>query len=259
MLKRFLASLGIGAAKIDLILDKHHIVMGEEVTGKIILKGGEVEQKVDGLNVHLRLSSKYKKGDHTLPVNETVATVPVFRESFIVSPGESKEFPFSFTCPKYLPVSSLNTRYYFQTELDIQQGLDAKDIDAVAVIPSGLLFNLLEGFKLLGMTHLGEGYTGQRDGGWQIIQFHATREFRGEYDEIVFMYQPRHTEHRISGYFELDKQTRGLLGMIADELDLDERKGSFSFGPAELESPQKAAETIREFIRRNSEGLIAGW
>jgi sporulation-control protein len=258
VLKRFFASLGVGSAKIDLILDSHSVVMGEKATGKIVLKGGEAEQRIDGLTVHFRLTSTYQKGDHTRYVNETVSSIPVTEESFTVRPGETREYPFSFTCPTYLPVSSVSTRYFFQTHLEIEKGLDSADRDYVEVHPNGLLKNFLDGFKHLGFVHYREGYTGVNDGAWQIIQFHPTTLFRGEYDEVVFMFQPRNTLSGVSGFFELDKKTCGLLGMLADELDLDEKKGRFRFSAAELATPETAAETIKRFIIRHSEGLIGG-
>ncbi|SEM92644.1 sporulation protein [Lihuaxuella thermophila] len=256
MFKSLLASLGVGAAKIDLILDRDVVVMGEEVTGKIVLKGGEVEQLIEGLSVEFRLASSYKKGDHHVHVNEKIATIPILTETYTVPPHQVTEYPFSFICPNYLPVSSVNTRYYFQTNLEISNALDAKDRDFVEVHPSGLQKNFLDGFKALGFVHRGEGYTGSRDQGIQIIQFHPTTWLKGEYDEIVFMYQPHATQHGVSGFFELDKRTSGLLGMIADELDLDEKKGRFHFNAAELASVDQAAETIRRFIITNSQGLI---
>ncbi|MBA4493850.1 sporulation protein [Paenactinomyces guangxiensis] len=255
MLKQFFASLGVGAAKIDLILDRDSVIMGEEVTGKIVLKGGDVKQLIEGLNVEFRLSSSYKKGDHHVNINENIATIPVTSEIFTVYPDQIKEYPFSFICPRHLPVSSINTRYYFQTHLEIKEGLDAQDRDFVDVYATGIQNNFLQGFKALGFVHQGEGYSGSRDQGYQIIQFRPTNWLRGQYDEIVFMYQPHLTQNSVSGYFELDKRTTGILGKIADELDLDEKKGRFYFDAEDLASPDKAAQTIRQFIISNSEGL----
>lgn len=257
MFKKLLASLGVGAAKIDLVLDSDVVTMGEEVTGKVYVQGGEVKQHIEELEVHFKLSSSFKKGDHIRHVNETIATIPVIQEGFEVHPGEKKEFDFHFDCPELLPVSSVNTRYYFQSNLEINAGIDAKDRDVVEVQPSGLLKNFLGGFTKLGFVHYGEGYTGRKDGGVQIIQFHPTTWMRGKFDEIVFSYQPGHVKS-IKGFFELDKKTKGLIGMLADELDLDEKKGSYEFSAEELASEEAAAETIRNFIIKNSAGLIGG-
>lgn|GEM_PF-2423865 len=253
--KSFLASLGMGAAKIDLMLSSDQITMGENVDGKIVMTGGNVEQKIEGLFVDFKLSSRFSKGDQTIFVNETIQRVNIFKDQFVVEPGQTMEFPFSFQCPEYLPVSSVNTRYYFQTNLEIKAGIDSKDRDFIVVRPSGLIKNFMEGFQLLGFVHRAEGYTGRIRDDQQIIQFQPTSWLRGEYDEIVFSYHPGQSQQQISGSFELDKRTSGVIGMLADELDLDEKKGYYRFSASQLQTPQVAAETIRQFIIENSKGL----
>ncbi|WP_044640226.1 sporulation protein [Risungbinella massiliensis] len=257
MLKKFLASIGVGNAKIDLMLDQSQLTMGETITGHIHVIGGDVEQKVDGLSVGFRVASRYSNGDQTVHVDEKVADIPITRDQFVLQPREQREYPFHFTCPHGIPVSSVTTGYYFQTSLEIDFGVDAKDRDYVTVLPNGLQKNFFEGFSRLGFTHFGEGYTGQRRD-TQIVQFRPTSWLAGEYDEIVFMYQPGNTQSHVSGNFELDKRNRGLGGFLADQLDLDERKGYFSFTSSQLATPETAEQTIRNFIIEKSKGLISG-
>ncbi|MBD1372534.1 sporulation protein [Hazenella sp. IB182357] len=256
MFKSLLASLGVGSAKIDLVLSHNRIQMGEQVTGKIVLTGGEVEQSIDELSVTFSLASSYRTDDLDIPVHEKIAHIPIFSKPFQIDAGEVKEFPFSFVCPNLIPVSSLNTRYYFKTDLEINKGIDAEDRDFVDIIPAdGLLKNFLDGFKQLGFVHHIEGYNGERLGGWQMIHFRPTSWLSGEFDEIFFMYQPKHTLNGVSGRFELDKKTSGIFGKIADELDLDEKKGRFYFDQADLATVDQAASTIRSFIEKHAEGL----
>jgi sporulation-control protein len=84
--KSFLASLGVGAAKIDLLLTSDHITMGEHVDGKIVMMGGNVEQKIEGLFVDFKLSSRFSKGDQTIFVNEIVQRITVFKDHFVIQP-----------------------------------------------------------------------------------------------------------------------------------------------------------------------------
>ncbi|MDN4594263.1 sporulation protein [Polycladomyces subterraneus] len=258
MFKTLLASLGVGAAKIDLILDDATVTMGQPVNGKLVLTGGNVGQKIEKLTVEFHVTSAFQRGDQTIYVDDTVSTIPVTMDSFTIHPGEVQEFSFSFVCPAYLPVSSVHTRYDFRSNLAIAAGIDAKDRDTVVVRPQGLLRNFLEGFQRLGFIPRSEGYTGIRNGGVQIIQFQPTDWMRGAFDEVVFSYTPARTQERIEGHFELDKKTQGLIGMLADHLDLDEKKGYFRFEAAELATVEQAAETIKRFIERNTQGLITG-
>lgn len=256
MFKALFASLGVGGAKIDLILEKHTITMGEEVKGKIVLKGGESDQEIEGLSVDFCLASSYEQDDLYRNVDETIATVHITSDPFTIYPDQVKEFPFSFTCPMYLPVSSVNTRYFFQTNLEIKYAVDAKDRDFVDVLPSGLQKNFLEAFRALGMVHQDEGYTGKHNNGYQIIEFRATDWMKGKLKDIDFVYQPATTQHSVNGFFELEKKASGLIGMLVDELDLNEKKGFFHFSSADLATAEKATETIRQFIIQNTEGLI---
>lgn len=258
MFKSLLASLGVGAATIDLILDRDVLTMGKAVTGKVVLKGGEVEQLIEGLSVEFRLASAYKKDDLYINVNETIQTVNITDEHFTVLPDDYKEFPFHMVCPALLPVSSINTRYYFQTDLEIKRGLDAQDRDFVEVYPVGIQKNFLEGFRALGFVHQEEGYTGRRNRGYQMIEFRPTGWLRGEFDELVFMYKPEESYNQISGFYELDLKTKGLVGFLADELDLNEKKGRFTFSAQQLRTVEEAAFHIKEFINKNMKGLITG-
>ncbi|SHF12780.1 sporulation-control protein [Seinonella peptonophila] len=254
MFKSLLASLGVGAARIDLILFGDCVNMGDEIKGKIVLMGGDVEQVIEGLYVDFNLESRYTDHDTVRKVHEVIQRIPIFKDEFTIEPKQTEEFPFSFTCPLDLPVSSVSTRYYFQTNLEIKQGIDSKDRDYVEVYPVGLLDNFMRGFHRLGLIHYAEGYTGR--GGKQIIQFQPTDWLSGEFDEIVFDYQPSYTVNGIGGFYELDKKTSGVMGALADHLDLDEAKGRYHFSPQQLATPEKAEQTIRQFIMTYAKGLI---
>ncbi len=250
MFKKFLSRIGIGAAKIDLVLDKDVVVMGEVVNGKIHISGGEVEQAIGEISVDLKVKSVYKKGDNSFNFNDVVVRAKVV-DGFVIAPNDEKEFPFTFKIPEYIPVSSVNTKYYFLTNLDIKEALDAKDYDYITVLPSGLMKNFLDGFKELGFVPKAESYTGQ----YQIIDFRPTSWLAGKLDELVFNFQPAHTQQEISGHFEVDKKGGGLTGWLADELDLDEKKGYYRFTAAELATVDKARETIRAFIEKHYKAL----
>jgi sporulation-control protein len=256
MFKTVLAALGIGAARIDLVLDQNSVMMGQNVTGKLLLQGGETPQEIEGLTVEFRVRSQFEHDDNPVYVNELIRKVPILEEKFSIQPGETKEYPFFFTCPEFLPVSSVRTHYFFQTNLEIDHAVDATDRDRIHVHPSGLLRNFLEGFRELGFVHHGEGYTGRRYGSRQMIQFRPTTWLAGKYDEITFSYQPGATEKRVEGLFELDKKTKGLSGYLADQLDLDEKKGRFLFTAEQLASVDTARDSIRHFVSEHSKGLV---
>lgn len=253
-MKKFLASLGFGAAKVDLQLEQDYVAMGEPINGKVVITAGDVQQVSDGLTISFQLSSRYKRGDHTHFVHETVATIPVTTNTFTLQPGNQLEFPFSFVCPTGLPISSISTRYYFVTDLNLKQAIDAHDKDYIEVLPRGILRNFIDAFRELGFRHRAEAYTG-KNRSEQIIEFLPTQWLYGKFDEIVFTYHTKQADQRITGHFELDKRTHGLLGALADELDLDEKKGVYSFDHTQLSSVDQAVKTIQNFIVKHTKNL----
>ena len=56
MLNKMLSSIGIGAAKVDTQLYQTSYTVGEELAGKIVIKGGKTEQQIDRL--YLSLSTR---------------------------------------------------------------------------------------------------------------------------------------------------------------------------------------------------------
>jgi len=243
-LKSLAARFGEGAAKIDLVLDQTTAHMGSEVTGKIIVTGGNVEQQIDDIEVELRVSSAYWVDDVRKPVDHAVARVKAVNH-FSINPGETKTFPFRFVVPMEIPFStSIVTKYYFKTSLDISYAVDAVDKDDIFIKPSGLLKNFIDGMDLLGCKISRDGYTGQR----QLLGFRQTSWMRGKLDELEFYYETGKTNSKLTGFFEVDKKTFGAQGRMMDKLDLDEKKGKFTFTEEQLATPQKAADTIRQFV-----------
>lgn len=243
MFKKILSSIGIGSAQVDLVLDRKSVTMGETINGQLFVKGGSVDQQIGCITVELRVRSQYQHDDDMRQVDQAVAYVEL-TEPFTVRANEKLDYDFSFEVPEQIPLSSATTHYYFNTNLGIDAGLDATDKDQITVYPSGLLGNLMEGFRLLGCTIKGEGYTGH----YQLFSFHTTSWMRGKLDELEFQFPPSETAGGVSGFFEVDKKASGLGGWLADEMDLDERKGRFHFSANELATPEQAAETIRSFV-----------
>jgi len=46
---KVLASVGIGAATVDTILEKEEVMFGEEIKGIVNIRGGNTEQRIDDI------------------------------------------------------------------------------------------------------------------------------------------------------------------------------------------------------------------
>lgn len=102
--KKLAASAGIGAAKVDTILEKDAYFPGEEVQGTVHVKGGKIAQDIRYID--LQLSTRYVivKDDEE---HRKYATIHSFRVtgSFTIQPGEEHQFPFTFTLPLDTPMT----------------------------------------------------------------------------------------------------------------------------------------------------------
>lgn len=246
------ARLGVGAASVDLVLDQSTAYMGSEVSGTLMVTGGNLEQQIDDIEIELRVYSEYRQGDTKQTVDYAVAGMKA-SSAFKIQAGEKRQFPIRFQIPTGIPFSTgIVTRYYFKTNLDIPYALDAVDTDRMFIKPSGILENFMEGMQLLGCELQGEGFTGNL----HILRFRQTSWMRGKLDELVFSYETRKTDQVLTGFFEVDKKTSGFMGGIMDELDLDEKKGRFTFSAEQLSSPKRASQTVRDFVERIYDTLM---
>lgn len=133
MLKKLMAKLGVGAATVDLRLDRQGYRLGETMTGVVRIEGGKVEQRISDLSA-LLLMKAYVKGQE---VTKQVQVFPISR-NFTVQPKPFvQEIPFSFELPEGLAMSTPHVQYFLHTKLDVEMALDPTDMDLVSVLPPG--------------------------------------------------------------------------------------------------------------------------
>gem|GEM_PF-266557 len=131
MFKKFMAKLGVGAAKIDLILDGRGYRLGETVTGVVRIEGGSVEQRIVDLRINL-LMKLWIKGKEVI---KQVASFPI-KSNFTVQPQPAvQEIPVSFQLPEGLAVSTPSIQYNLQTKLVVEFALDPTDMDLIEILP----------------------------------------------------------------------------------------------------------------------------
>ncbi|GLY11862.1 sporulation protein [Bacillus badius] len=126
MSKRLLSRLGIGSAKVDLILEKQEYSPGEKVTGHFLLIGGIIEQDVKRIDCHLMVLDK-KNGSESILDSLTILS------SRSIRPKEVEKIDFKFRLPENLEMSSSARSYQFKTKLHFDAGVANKDQDIIHV------------------------------------------------------------------------------------------------------------------------------
>lgn len=140
MFKKMMASLGVGAAKVDTVLEQTSVFQGESLRGLVKITGGDVEQHIDAITIKLNCEMKVESDDNgvryqTITLGHVCATEP-----FEIGGGEERHVPFTLQLHDEIPVTAVNARYnqckvWLETELDIDFALDPSDRDYIEIKP----------------------------------------------------------------------------------------------------------------------------
>jgi sporulation-control protein len=251
MFETLLAGAGVGSARIDLILDQAYVKVGETVTGKIVATGGKSSQHISGLSVHFCIESSHAK---TLAkIEETVTKIQVTQEKFTIQPGEEKTFPFSFPCPHSIPISCHTTKYYFDTNLEIDWGRDSHDRDYIEVWPVGPLKKFLDSFALLGLKRTWEGLTNDEHRWFQWTTYSPSTHYTGHFEELTVCIE-YHDDQEIKGYYLIDLDNRDEV-ILRDTFHLDEAVHSFHLKKEDLTNVEQAKARLQELIKKGLHSL----
>lgn len=227
MLKKMMAKLGKGSAKIDLVLDHDTFQPGDEVTGELQIRGGTVEQSINRIDVDLMIRAAVKDQVH----EECLLRVPVY-EAFTLSPDEEKTLPFTMRLPEDLPVSGHSISFYFTTRLDIKAGVDHLDTDPILIQPPDRIQHVLNAFQELGFS---EQYESRKFTGYaQEFALYPPDHLRGTVEEVEFVAAMEPNGLRL--LMEVDMRSLFREVEIKREIVFtDEQLNDESFLAAELE------------------------
>lgn len=226
---KMLASIGIGAAKVNTILVNDRLVAGDEVSGRVVILGGKVEQEID--EIYLSIMTSYEKEIDDRKIRQE-ATVGKFRltERFTIGINEEKEVPFSFELPIDTPVTLGKTKVWVQTGLDIKMAMDPSDRDYIDVYPYPLMSKFLNavtdlGFRLREVESQAAPYhTRGRLPFIQEFEFVPTKgQFRGRLDELEVVFVGGERD-KLDVYLQIDRRANGLGGLFSEMMNMDETK-----------------------------------
>jgi sporulation-control protein len=119
--------LGVGSARIDLILPKETYSPGENIIGYFKIIGGTVEQQINRIDSDLVLIDKIKGTEQVID-STTILT------KRLINSTEENEFSFTFKLPNDVPVSSDEKSYRFHTKLTFTKGIESRDQDIIRIV-----------------------------------------------------------------------------------------------------------------------------
>lgn len=258
MFKRMLANVGIGAARVDLMLREEAVIAGNAINGIVCIRGGRVDQRVE--DVYAYVKTRYLKAvNHSwMYVDATIAAIPI-ADKFTVEAEQTYEFPVSFRLPPYTPVTMGGTQVWIRTGMEINDGIDPKDEDYLQVMPHPYTAVVLEaaerlGFRLRDASCEYAPYHGISQGlpFVQKFEFLPSPEHRDRLDELQIVCYP--DDDGIGLLLQIDRQARGLAGLFAEATDTDEERfARLRFTREQLAAgPGIVASWIEEKVRKYS-------
>jgi sporulation-control protein len=253
LFNKVLAQIGIGAATVDTKLVKAQLTAGEKIEGTIEVYGGNTDQNID--SIYLRLYTSYVREIDDKKVKENVV-LNTFKinDPFTIQPGDRKDIPFSFDLPIDTPATMGNTRVWVTTGLDIKNAIDPRDIDHVEVLPSPVIQASIRAMNEIGLRlrqvecEEAPHRLRRRLPFMQEFEFvPAKGPFYGKLDEVELTFLPDGPD-QFEVFMEVDRRARGLSGLFAEALDMDESIVRFQVTNEEIPHiKQMLQETIQRY------------
>ncbi|USD65322.1 sporulation protein [Vibrio sp. SCSIO 43136] len=255
--KKTLASFGIGSAKVDTVISQETLIPGEKLHATIHVYGGSTAQEID--NIDVKLCCQYveevevERGDSDSRRKERQKRTYVLASwqlpyAFTIEPSSEREFEVELDMPWNTPVTIGDAKVWLDTGLDIKLAIDPSDKDVLTVRPDPVMDGIFKALEEQGLRirqvecEAAKGFelpfvqefefvptTGPYHGVWRELEIVAYRD-----------------ENSIKLWFEIDRQKKGLSGLLSSFLGTGELKRHL-----EIDSqvtPEQAGEQVLNYL-----------
>lgn len=235
---RMLASVGIGSAKVDTVLEKSSYYPGEEVRGVVRIQGGSIEQKVDGILLSVMTTYLQEMNDTKIHKNSEISSIRV-SQPLTIGVEEFKEIPFSFVLPGNTPLTLGRTPVWIKTAADIQSAVDPTDADHIQVEPSDHQQTVLDAIDTLGfrLKNAESLYAPRMRAALPFVQefewVPTSGRYRGRLDELELIFLNNRPDG-VDLLLQIDRKATGFMSMLAESMDADESFVRLSLNANEL-------------------------
>ncbi len=218
MFKKLKASLGIGSAKVDTILDEMSVFQGATLTGKVHIIGGEVEQQIDAITIKLNTEIKVEVDDSATYQTFTIDQLKAV-EPFVIQPNEEKQVPFQLRLHDETPITLVNAlknqcHVWLETVLDINFAMDPRDRDYIEVKPLPVASRVIKAIEQAGFSMV------KADVEKGFLQGGSFASRSGFYQELEFRNKGFISSKEIELSFILEGQVMHCLAEIDRSLSL---------------------------------------
>jgi sporulation-control protein len=243
MVKKVLASIGIGNASVDTVVPSETVTPGETVDADVNVSGGEVEQAVG--TIRFEIETRYRTDDGYRTVDLARFTLA---EGLTIAPDAEATRSVRFEVPSHTPVTLGRCEVWLETELDIDLAVDPEDVDHIDVRPPPRLQAAFDAMDGLGFSFrdadceadpYGRYATGH--GFVQEFEFRPTDgRFRGQVDEVDLVAVPG--ADALELFVEVDR--RG--GLLSEVAETDERTTRTTVRSTDADAVREELATLIE-------------
>ncbi|CAM2967201.1 sporulation protein [Vibrio rarus] len=253
--KKTLASLGIGSATVDAVLQQETLVPGDKVSVVIHVYGGATEQHIDHIDLKLccrYISEREERQPHSEgPLRRKVPQNYVLDKwqlpySFNIGSGEERTFDIELDVPFNTPLTIGESEVWLETALDIDLAVDPTDKDMLTVRPDPVMDHIFTELEELGLRIRQvecEAAKGFAMPFVQKFEFVPTSGlFHGTWREVeIIAYRD---DKQLQLWFEIDRQKKGLSGLLSNLLGSSELNCYLPLS-CELTSEQAANKVVQ--------------
>ncbi|WP_088006896.1 sporulation protein [Indiicoccus explosivorum] len=242
------ASAGMGNAKVDARVKETRVRQGGSVSGEVFIAGGAVEQTINGVYISVMTQVLVEHDDRKFMQDLEIQRQKV-SDSLVIGAKEEKTLPFAFDLSPETPMTVGQSDVWLKTALDVPFAVDPKDKDHLEVSGNEAAKTVLAaveqlGFSMKKVTNLKSRRT--RTGVVQEFEFYPGSEFRGDFSELELVFIPDKSGTTV--FLELDHKAKGLGGLLAAAMDMDESRTSVRFTNGSIGSVREVAEGLRRTI-----------
>lgn len=152
MFDNVLASIRIGAAEVDTLLDRETVQPGEVLATQVVVDGGEVDQDIEAIDLELKTKREHGDTRQTYEIASKRVT-----GAFTIEEGDQQVFEADLPIHHETPVTTLDAKYnraqvWIDTDLEIDRAIDADDTDYLNVAPTDPMAAMLDAVSQAGHT-----------------------------------------------------------------------------------------------------------
>jgi sporulation-control protein len=145
--KKALRQIGIGATQVDTQLEEDVLVPGQPVRGIVYIEGGNQDEKLDALHLHLNAQVLTDDEEHAVVHLEKY---PIAYD-VDVQAGEKLEIDFEIPIPPDVPMTIGPVRVWIQTGTETAYLADPSDSDEVRVEPHPVVGAFMQQLEEMGL------------------------------------------------------------------------------------------------------------